>query len=154
VGLRDRSGEEVQNSEGRSRKRRRRGWIGLGVLLVLVFVLWYAMPTFGKLSRALDRVDLPSGSKLTETDRSGNAICFDTCPHLSRTYSVAGEPAAVEPALVASLRRAGYEVFMREPDDYRRSFALGKRYQIDWSVSEGSDGESVVDLTITQRMGE
>lgn len=116
--------------------------------------LWYAAPTFGKLNRELDRLTLPAGAKLIEAERSGNVICFDTCPHLSRTYSVAGETTEVERSFVTALERAGYEVFIKEADDYRPSFALGKRWQIDWSVFKGESEETMVQLTISQKTGE
>lgn len=135
------------------RKQRRRRWrrIALGVFFFLMLGLWCATPTFGKLNRQLDRIDLPVGTKLTQTERSGNVICFDTCPHLSRTYSVAGETQRVELAVVSALRGAGYQVFIKETEDYRPSFAIGKRYKIDWSVYEGDLERTMVELTISQR---
>lgn len=130
------------------------GVVASGVFFLLLLGLWYATPTFGKLNRQLDRIKLPGGAKLIETERSGNVICFDTGPPVSRTYSVAAEPVEVQRAVVWALKRAEYRVFIKERDDYRPSFAIGKRYEIDWSVYEKESEGTVVQLTIRQKAGE
>ncbi|MBW3659167.1 MAG: hypothetical protein KY457_11050 [Actinobacteria bacterium] len=62
----------------------------------------------------LDDVELPADARFAGEHRSGNTWCFDTCPTISRTYRVPGEPRAVADDMHEALRRAGLHVTRRD----------------------------------------
>lgn len=66
------------------------------------------------LERTIDRIDLPAGAQLVQQHTSGNVLCFDYCPSVSRTYHVAGDVDAVADAMAADLRAEGLQ---RQSDD-------------------------------------
>lgn len=83
----------------------------LGVLVAVVAgVAWYQYPA-NRIRRALDRVGVPAGLRLTDEDVQDNGwICFDSCSYGGRYYvrSIPAREAA--DALAAELRAEGYEV--------------------------------------------
>lgn len=82
---------------------------GLGLLV------WGGSPPGHLLvSWHLDDVELPADARSVAEHRSGNTWCFDTCPTISRTYRVPGEPWAVADEMEEALRRAGLHVTRRD----------------------------------------
>lgn len=102
---------------------------GLGLLV------WAGSPPGHVLvSWHLDDIELPADARAVGAHRSGNTWCFDTCPTVSRTYRVEGEPGPVAAGMEAALRRSGLHVTHRD--------ASGTAF------SDGGEGDVHVTVTV------
>lgn len=130
------------------RHSRRISWrlrIFIGVLVLLEAVA-YGIPTVGKLERELGQIDLPKGTRIAESEVSGNVICFDECTSLNQEYLV---PGTVDDQDVAEILKAsGYDAFIAEPDNYTGNRAYSRRFEVGWSVGESDRGVTLVELGI------
>lgn len=122
--------------EKRQRLSKNQRTILIAGLAVLAVVLGgsSALPTAGKLDRALDRIGWPEGTKEIDTERNGNAMCFDECTTLSRTYRLPKE--ANDSIVQMVLVGAGYHLLKSE--DYDQNKAYSEKYDLWWSL-EGRD---------------
>lgn len=130
------------------RHSRRISWrlrIFIGVLFLLEAVA-YGIPTVGKLERELGQIDLPKGTRIAESEVSGNVICFDECTSLDQRYLM---PGTVDDEDVAEILRASrYEAFIAESDDYRGNRAYSRRFEIRWWVGKSDGGVTSLELGI------
>lgn len=102
--------------------------VAAGVGLVLGLLVWSASPVGHQvLGRAVDEIELPAGAELVDQHESGGVLCFDSCPTLSRTYRVGGEPREVADRMARALRASRFRATRSGPDG---TF-----------FSNGSDGE-------------
>ena len=104
--------------------------------LLALEVFGNGTPTLGKLERELGRIDFPSGTRIVDSERNGNPICFDVCTTLDRHYRMPGKVSETRFATI--LRRSGYEVFMGEADESNSAYS--KRFEIGWSVGPSGEG--------------
>lgn len=123
----------------------------MGVLALLEAVA-YGVPTIGKLERELGEIYLPKGTRIAQSEVSGNVICFDECTSLQATYAVPGR--ITDDEVAAILRRAGYDVFPDTgPQDYVGNIAYSRRFEISWSVGESVEHVTEVELWIDYSSG-
>lgn len=151
------------------RRERRRVALVAAVLATVVGVLvWGASPAGHRLlSWRLDDIGLPPGARLVTEDASGNVLCFDDCPSVSRTYRVDGDHREVAGRMEASLARSGLGVAREGRDGI--SFSNAADADIDLTVdirpsslhpataarprAAGIPGTTVIEVRATARQG-
>lgn len=125
-----------------SGRQERRLMVAVAVVVgaLLGTVVWFGSPPGPRLLAGhVEAIELPSGTRLVEEHTSGNVLCFDYCPSVSRSYHVEGEPGPVAAGMEDALRRSGLHVTRRDADG--TSFSNG----------EGDDVRLRVDIVTAYR---
>lgn len=102
-----------------SGRQERRLAVAVAVVLgaLLGTAVWFASPPGPRLLAGyVETIELPDGARLVEEHTSGNVLCFDYCPSVSRSYRVEGEPGPVAAGMEGALRRSGLHVTRRDAD--------------------------------------
>lgn len=82
--------------------------IATSVATMLGVVVWAASPAGPRvLARQIEQIELPAGARLVDEHHSGNVLCFDYCPSVSRTYRVEGDPQQIADRMERSLEASG-----------------------------------------------
>lgn len=104
---------------GRSRNERIvAAAIAATLAAMLGLVVWAGSPAGPRLlAREIQPIDLPAGARLVDEHRSGNVLCFDYCPSVSRTYRVEGRPQEIADRMERSLRASGSRATRTGPDE-------------------------------------
>lgn len=85
--------------------------VAAGAAMVVGVLVWAASPVGHLvLARELEAIELPAGAELVEQHESGGVVCFDSCPTLSRTYRLAGDPHEVADRMERHLRDSPFAV--------------------------------------------
>jgi hypothetical protein len=86
------------------------GGVGLALFACLSLVaanyVHEHVPTIGRMERALDHVQPPSGFALLQAQSQDT--CFGSCPEAERWYAVPGDPDAAQRTLAKALIAAGF----------------------------------------------
>lgn len=103
---------------GRSSSERVLAALGAaGVAMILGVLVWAASPVGHQvLARELEAIELPAGAELVEQHESGGVLCFDSCPTLSRTYLLEGDPQEVADRMTHHLRTSRFDIARSGPD--------------------------------------
>ena len=94
---------------GRSRRERIVAVATAATLATMLgVVVWAASPAGPRLlARQIQQIELPAGARLVDEHHSGNVLCFDYCPSVSRAYRVEGDPQEIADRMERSLQASG-----------------------------------------------